>query len=206
MISSRSPIAAGQALRDEVEVRDNGTTSQLVTQSYAYNTDGFLESQTDGLGNTTQFEYNDLGWVTFVNKPNGESTWFDYDAFGNRTELVYDNPLEGNGETSWVYDALNRPVLERAITDDGSVARTWEYLGNTVKFTDRNGVVHQSTYSPTDKARSTLATKGTDTYSSTTHLNSDHSTRSIDVPLSVPAPWAARWVVMQPSQSPVGWA
>jgi YD repeat-containing protein len=76
----------------------HGVTRQT---AYTYGPDGtFLHAMRDGLGHTTRFKYHPyLGEVAAIVDPNGHTTWWIYDAFGN---LRREHRPDGSSTTQWL--------------------------------------------------------------------------------------------------------
>jgi RHS repeat-associated protein len=56
--------------------------------AFTYTADGFLESVTDSEDHTTSYEYDPIGRMTGINRPDGNFVDFSYDANGNMTVLI----------------------------------------------------------------------------------------------------------------------
>jgi len=62
--------------------------------SLTYNAQGFLESITDSENHATTYDYDPVGRVTAIHRPDTSDLYFDYDANGNKTVLT--NPFSIN--------------------------------------------------------------------------------------------------------------
>jgi YD repeat-containing protein len=71
---------------------------------FTYTADGFLESVTDSKDHRTSYEYDPIGRVTGINRPDGNFIDFSYDANGNMTVLT--NPA--GTEHKFGYNQVNR--------------------------------------------------------------------------------------------------
>ncbi len=94
---------------------------------------GWVTSETDAKGNVTGYEYNDVGWMTKVDRP---SPWADtnitYSNVGTSTFRQY--AVRGTEEIITFYDEYHRPWRERrrAISGGGLVTftkKTFDELG-----------------------------------------------------------------------------
>jgi RHS repeat-associated protein len=121
----------------------DGPTNPLLASftAYAYDLNGNVTRESDGLGHGTSIDYDNLDRPILLTDDRGGETAFHYDAVGNRTQLI--DPV-GNA-TAWVYDGLDRVVSE---TNELNDARSFVYdaTGNLVQKTDRLGRVTQYVY------------------------------------------------------------
>ena len=168
----------------------NGETDDVVTR-YTYTQQGLLDTLTDTLGRTTDYDYDAFGRLTqtiFAVGTNDEARQqFDYDVAGNLTAFIDEN---GN-RTEYVYDALNRIVqiteadpdgggpLESPVTGfvydaAGNLSRTSDARGNQTQYlyderdrltelTDAEGNVTQYAYDNSDNLVSTVDARGEET-------------------------------------------
>jgi|SaaInl0LU_22_DNA_1037365.scaffolds.fasta_scaffold01182_1 RHS repeat-associated protein len=99
--------------------RDGSTLSRLVDNN------GWVLSETDGLGTTIEYTYNDVGWMTGVNRP---SPWTD-------TTVIYHSKgtanfrsveLRGTNESTTWYDTMLRPTLSRTKPTSGGGTTTYQ--------------------------------------------------------------------------------
>ncbi len=128
----------------------HAATSELVTRSYTYFSNGLLESETDTRSNTTDYTYDELGRVETVELPapgtndrHGNPlprplTTTEYDGYGNSVRTT--EARGGNPRISeWEYDDRNRLVKEiLAVGTTDEVATKFEYdeVGNLRKQID----------------------------------------------------------------------
>jgi RHS repeat-associated protein len=86
--------------------RDGVTVSQVVDNN------GWITSQTDGRSITNSFEYNNMGWLTKVNRP---ASWADtnvsYSSLGNGLVIT---ATRGNSRTTTTRDGLMRVILNKS--------------------------------------------------------------------------------------------
>ncbi|RZB33837.1 MAG: hypothetical protein SRB2_03673 [Desulfobacteraceae bacterium Eth-SRB2] len=113
----------GHDLRGRLTSIDTNTRET----TFAYDTQGFLESITDPENHTTTYTYDAVGRMTGINRPDSTSVGFTYDQNGNMTVLTnpstidhgfgyslvnlnssYQTPLSGS--YSYVYDKDRRLV------------------------------------------------------------------------------------------------
>ena len=109
------------------------------TTQFTYDSSGNLLSSTDPNGHTTKYDYNHFGQIIRITDALQKSTTFDYDEFGNLTAVT--TPL---GNTHRItYDAVSRPVqaldaLNRKTTTTydplDRVTSQIDAKGNTTKF------------------------------------------------------------------------
>jgi len=105
---------------------------------------GNITSQTNNLGETTTYQYDQLYRLTNETDPNSAETLYTYDLQGNLLSLS--DPV-GN-VTSYTYDDLNRLVLEEITVDSQTLSRSTEYdlTGAVTRQVDRQGRVRDFTY------------------------------------------------------------
>lgn len=113
----------------------------ISSQATVYDDAGRVVSETDELGQTTEYEYDDAGSLTATVDPAGQRTEFEYDAAGRQT--LTRNP-QGR-ETLFGYDADDRRCL--LVDPDGGVEK-WEYdaAGHLSRHTDKSGRVTSYDY------------------------------------------------------------
>ncbi|HYB83300.1 MAG TPA: RHS repeat-associated core domain-containing protein [Mycobacterium sp.] len=133
------------------------------TVSYAYNSNGYLQSVTNEVGLTTRFtSWNGRGEPTSMTDPNGVVTNFVYDPLGRLTSIAVD-PTGVNAVTSFAYNVVgditritrpNGAFLNYgyddarrivAVTDNtgASISYGRDPMGNvtSVKFQDGSGAL-----------------------------------------------------------------
>ncbi len=107
--------------------------------SFNYDNNGNRLSMSDGAG-TTSWVYDELGRVTSVTDPFGETVSYAYDGVGNRVTLTYPD-----GETvSYAYDSSDR-LTQVADWDSGVTDYSYDSASRLSTATLPNGVV--TTYS-----------------------------------------------------------
>ncbi|MEM8531768.1 MAG: RHS repeat-associated core domain-containing protein [Chloroflexota bacterium] len=113
-----------------------GNTNRLnISNNAIFDTRGFLSSETNAYGTTTNYEYNNKGWLlaTIVDNPNGSTTRteYTYDNMGNVTQIVAD--VGGLNLTTHYEYALIGTAGNYAVTKmtdaEGNVVR-YEYNRN----------------------------------------------------------------------------
>ena len=125
-----------------------------------YDSEGNLLSDTDGNGNTTTYEYNDLNRLVRKTDPMGGTTEYKYDDAGN---LIETKDRLGN-ITTRTYDAANRFI---GITDALNNTTQYEYdgVGNLTRITDANGNATEYAYDEENRRiRETYADGGIISY------------------------------------------
>lgn len=120
-----------------------------------------------GSGLTTNFQYDNMGEVTQVTDPNGNSTYISYtpaglianiqDAQGNVTAFTYDprgNRLTSTDallqKTNYTYDVMNRLTLITA-PDGSTTGFGYDYRGRRTSVTDANGKTTGYQYDDADR-------------------------------------------------------
>jgi len=130
-------IKTSKDLKDQV----TGLVSDTVNESYEYDLDSKLTSQTDANSNKTQYQYDDKGRLIEVTYPednayeqynydandnisrkidrNGNEFLYDYDDLNRKiaVDVNYSGEVTGATRQTFAYDAIGR--LTKA-TDDGS--------------------------------------------------------------------------------------
>lgn len=100
------------------------------TVSYKeYDANGNVARITDGLGNTVQFQYDELNRLTQLTAPNGGVWRYGYDLNGNLTSVT-----DALGQTTtYEYDVLNRKTQE--IRADGvTITYGYDAAGNVTSI------------------------------------------------------------------------
>ena len=116
--------------------------------SYEYDQYGNISKETDALGNSTNYVYNNIGWVLSKTSPKGTVTTYEYDNSGNNTKVTengiqtlneynYKNNITKttNGNSNFkIYEYDNAQNLVKVIDEEGYVT-TYEYdiYGNKIK-------------------------------------------------------------------------
>ncbi|MBT9315957.1 peroxidase family protein [Leptothoe spongobia] len=141
----------------EIDSLANGETDD-VTTTYTYTQQGLLDTLTDALGWTTDYDYDALGRLTqttfAVGTTDEASQQFEYDAAGNLTAFIDEN---GN-RIEYVYDTLNRIVQVTGADPDGAgslaapvTSFIYDAAGNLSSTTDALGNLTQYAYDERDR-------------------------------------------------------
>jgi len=136
---------------------DNDIRSETqINRSQSYDAFGNIVSETDGRGNTVQFEYNTLGQLTIkrdaatdITLDNGyivtghrAETRYYYDAAGN---LIGTRDAGGNLATQrWHFGAERAQVAQSWVADGGTKKNGYDVFGNLRTATNEDN--WQSTY------------------------------------------------------------
>ncbi len=122
--SSRVKDQLADGFGDIVEILEYpgpGGTGTPIKTAYEYDAAGRLRFIRDDEMNPTEFQYDDLGRRAKLIDPN-TGTWdFLFDAGGNL--ISQDGPA--SQPVTWIYDALDRPLIQDAF--GGSADVTWTY-------------------------------------------------------------------------------
>jgi RHS repeat-associated protein len=104
------------------------------TQKTTYDAEGNVRSTSDGLGNTTNYDFDALNRQVKVTDAKGGITSTNYDVVGNLAKIT---DSVGNS-TTYSYDAVNRLLSD---TNQLGFSRSYAYdnVGNRVEMIDRNG-------------------------------------------------------------------
>jgi YD repeat-containing protein len=131
----------------------------VVRSQSTYDDLGNMRTSSAPLGNnvdpnalmqTLNFQYDDLGRVIMESSPGGAFTKYEFDSSNNLIRLEDNLGLY----SAYSYDQLNRPLSNRSPktppSSDGheEVMASWEYEGNITKYTNRNGWVTTSAFTP----------------------------------------------------------
>ena len=137
-----------------VDTDSNNSTIYATTYS-KYDNLGRLIKQIDPLRNTTEYGYDTLNrqtsQTTHPDATTNYITQYKYDANGNKTDELAARQTSGGTpiQTHYEYDTLNRVTK---ITYDYGTAQatfstfTYDWRGNVIDQTDRNGNVTHSVY------------------------------------------------------------
>jgi RHS repeat-associated protein len=171
--------ALRRLVREAVDMNGNGEIDEeddLVT-THAYNAVNALTASTDANGNTSTMAYDALMRLVTKTDALGEETTYTYgtnsgagafDTDGWTPTRVTD-PRGYRAEV--VYDALHRPVTEKAEYATGIYATTtkaYDAVGNLVTVTDPLGTVTKSTYDGLNRPVSVTEAFGTSLAATTT--------------------------------------
>ena len=149
----------------------NASLTVLRTQTFSYDKNNRLITDTNGenettryvydaLGNQTAvhlafgssdqrnnyFEYNLLGQVTIATDGSDVQTRYQYDGFGNKTQTIQAaGVINEQRITQYVYD-LNSNLTDVTDPLGGHTHYVYDYLGNQVQTVDANGGVQNSAF------------------------------------------------------------
>ncbi|MBD3362702.1 hypothetical protein GF362_03215 [Candidatus Dojkabacteria bacterium] len=128
---------AGTSFTQEYIYNDNETIVKNLNGSqavYSYNEDYLMVSNTDEVGNTKTFEYNNKKQIIAEIDAEGKRYEYTYDENGNQIHIK--DPM--GYEIEREFNEFNKPVKE--INQNGKETR-WEYdkKGNLVKIINSNG-------------------------------------------------------------------
>ncbi|PKW10641.1 RHS repeat-associated core domain-containing protein [Streptomyces sp. 1222.5] len=139
-----------------VRSQSNPYGTKLVT--YSYDGDGRLSDQTDALGNTTAYEYDELGRLSKVTAPDHGTTSLGYDTAGNLTSRKDAN----DHTTRYAYDDSGRLLK---ITDplNRSTSYGYDANGNRTSTTNARGQKLTSSYDARNLLTQTTYSDGTAT-------------------------------------------
>jgi len=102
---------------------------------YGYDSEGNIASVTDPNGNTTFYDYDALNRLTTVTQPGNVITSYDYDTHGNLSSVA---DAESH-VTTYEYDDMGR-VLTSTSPDTGSSFYAYDEAGNLTHKTDAKGI------------------------------------------------------------------
>ncbi|GAA1394193.1 RHS repeat-associated core domain-containing protein [Catellatospora coxensis] len=162
---------------------------------YTYTPGGLLNTITDPLGNTWDYDYNQRGQKVLVRDPDSGQTEYSYDTAGN----VKTATSEQGGVISHKYDELGRKIETwQGAVDTGTKLSAWKYdtiakgfLYYSARYTN-NGTYFIS-YPSLDKLNRPLTTRYSipsgdvgpilgRTYDFTTEYNTDGTVRGAGMP------------------------
>ncbi len=115
-----NPLTATYDTRGRLATTVFGTGMDARTNTFAYNTGGFLASFTDSLARVTSFSYDNAGRITQQILPDTRVIGFGYDAKGNLTSLM----PPGRPAHTFAYTAVD---LVQSYTAPGNVTTTFSY-------------------------------------------------------------------------------
>jgi RHS repeat-associated protein len=139
------------------------TSSTNVTTTYAYNARNLLSAVTDPNGNTTTYQYDQRGLRNSTTNPLGKITSYTYNADGepasrtdangattnysyNSRDLLVGRAYPSGTPNAFSYDADGRQVA--ATNSAGTIATTFDALGQVTKVVDAKGKALQYGYDP----------------------------------------------------------
>jgi RHS repeat-associated protein len=106
-------------------------TAAATTTNYAYHADGHLQTETDGLGHSTNYTYDEAGNMLSMSGVKGNFL-YGYDAARNRTSMT-----DGNNHTTYYsYDARKR-LTQTQYFDSTTVQNGYDGPGNLASVTDQ---------------------------------------------------------------------
>ncbi len=166
--NNKNLIAEQTDLRRVVTTYTYDDNAQLICKlvgdresTYTYE-NGLLKTETDPLGNTMTYTYNDMGQPISVTDASGDSTTYTYDnkgnvlsitdALGHTVTNTYDSngqqvsTTDANGNTTWYTYTGNMKLASVTYPNGGTI--TYEYDGEDrlVKVTDQNGNSQSTAY------------------------------------------------------------
>ncbi|MGF7151960.1 RHS repeat-associated protein [Sphingomonas zeicaulis] len=164
-IAKTSYDEAGQITKVQTAL---GTTDQADEVTRTYTANGRVQTETDGNGNRTSYEYDvqDRLWKTFYPSPNtaGTSSTTDYE------QLTYDNAsnvtrrrLRDGQQIVMTYDALNRMTLKNLPGADVDRSFAYDLLNRTATVT-QGTVIHTIAYDALGRVTSEAQPYGTVSY------------------------------------------
>ncbi|BDA94832.1 hypothetical protein E5AUHO_24210 [Citrobacter freundii] len=114
-----------------------------------------LQSRTDALGRTTEYQYNDEGDIHQIALPGGYSLYYDYNENGQLTRLT----VPGNQVWQWAYDEKGSIV---SLTDPLGRQQQFSYSeqGDLLARIMPGGATWQWDYNPLHQVRETTAPDG----------------------------------------------
>ncbi|MBJ9324197.1 hypothetical protein I5501_18435, partial [Citrobacter freundii] len=114
-----------------------------------------LQSRTDALGRTTQYQYNDEGDIRQIALPGGYSLYYDYNEHGQLTRLT----APGNQVWQWAYDEKGSIV---SLTDPLGRQQQFSYSkqGDLLRQIMPGGATLQWNYNALHQLRETTAPDG----------------------------------------------
>ena len=145
------------------------SASGSIVTSSKYNTTsgshifGAKKSETDALGNTTQYFYdNSYGYLLATIYPDGNGVSYTYDALGRMvcaTPAVASgttySPVSGAEEVSYEYNATTGR-LDQISTDSTTYSFTYDVFGNTDQIKVGNNVLSNHSYNSNNGKLNTL--------------------------------------------------
>lgn len=114
-----------------------------------------LQSRTDALGRTTEYQYNDEGDIRQIALPGGYSLYYDYNENGQLTRLT----VPGNQVWQWAYDDKGSMV---SLTDPQGRQQQFSYSeqGDLLRQIMPGGATWQWNYDVLHQLRETTAPDG----------------------------------------------
>jgi len=105
---------------------------------YTYTEDGQVATIKDSRG-TTEFEYDELGYLLWRKDPDGKVISYEYDEIGNITKV--ETPA---GVVAYEYDSWNR--LQKVVEGTEETSYRYDEVGNLIETIFPNGTVERREY------------------------------------------------------------
>ena len=104
-----------------------------------WNNDGTIKTQTDPLGNTTYFTYDNCGNL-ICKKENNQTQWFEYDDFNRLTAQITGQTPDKNTCDFYITYEYSEDGRKKTVTKGGLYPIIYEYdaFGNNISQTDGN--------------------------------------------------------------------
>ncbi len=125
---------------------ESSTDANGHVSRFTYDANGFLIARTDAATNTWEYTVNDVGWRLTQTTPFYDTTWYDYDLNGNTVQTT--DPL--NRTLSRIYDANGNLLAE----SDGKSQFTryaYDAANQRVAMTNRAGSAWIYSFTPRGK-------------------------------------------------------
>jgi RHS repeat-associated protein len=145
---------------------DTSTTPSPVVTN-VYDTNGRVTSQSDQLGRTTTFAYDDVNSTTTVTNPKGNVTFEQY-ANGQLVSLIKGYGTSSAATTTYTYDPASAAVATVTDSNGHTTSYTYDANGNQTGQTDALGHSTSATYSSLNDL-----TSATDANGNVTHYTYD---------------------------------
>lgn len=146
MVTTKEQDRETKATYDARHNRTSLTNPLNETESFNFDTGGFVQASTNADGQVTTYETDGQGNVTKVTEPNGAVYQYGYDGNGNKTKEV----APDGTTTLYTYNALN--LLSTKVNANGDIEQYfYDKNGNVTKKIDPMGNATTYTYTKTNE-------------------------------------------------------
>jgi RHS repeat-associated protein len=155
-----SKIAYDSLGRPATVTRGTGTDAR--TETFSYSSKGELQSVTDPVGQSTQFERDAAGRIVRTTTPDGRVVLAAYDSGGNVTSVT----PPGRSAHTFTYDAFGQiaQYVPPMVNREGAISYAYNVDHQLTAITQSDGTSLTTAYDSAGRMTSRTITRGTYTY------------------------------------------